>query len=250
MRQKPRTYYQQIAAAVVYETKLNAKLTDTYRKYSKVHFTFTHNVSKKKWTTTLSKLENYGHNKFKKESTVLYKRKTQKQVIKDFNIKHSNFYTYKFTTYINKQTKIIITCPIHGNFKQQPSEHLRGRGCPTCGNTKKSTGGWGYTNWENQGGTSKKFESYKVYIIRCYNEQESFIKIGKTFYTIEERFNNKTRMPYNYEILKVIEGEARMVSELEVTLHRLNKEFKYTTLKDFRGENECFSKIKEETFDY
>ena len=64
-KRKPRTRYQQIAAAVAFEKKLNAKLIRVFRKYNKLHFTFQHNTSGKKWTTTLSKLENYGHNKFK-----------------------------------------------------------------------------------------------------------------------------------------------------------------------------------------
>ena len=64
MRKKPRTYYQQIAAAVAFESKLEAKLTDVFRKHGKLHFTFK-STSNKEWTTTLSKLENYKHNKFK-----------------------------------------------------------------------------------------------------------------------------------------------------------------------------------------
>ena len=35
--------------------------------------------------------------------------------------------------------KVIITCPIHGDFKQEANEHLRGHGCPKCGGTKKLT---------------------------------------------------------------------------------------------------------------
>jgi len=44
---------------------------------------------------------------------------------------HNGKYKYP-ETYINALTPIVIECPIHGHFKQQPRHHLNGRGCPTC----------------------------------------------------------------------------------------------------------------------
>jgi hypothetical protein len=43
-------------------------------------------------------------------------------------------YGYSKSVYINNYTKIIIICPIHGEFLQTPNKHLSGRGCPKCGN--------------------------------------------------------------------------------------------------------------------
>lgn len=51
--------------------------------------------------------------------------------------KHKGLYNYGKTKYINSKTKIIITCPTHGDFEQLPASHLYGRGCPSC--TKVST---------------------------------------------------------------------------------------------------------------
>ena len=31
-----------------------------------------------------------------------------------------------------KKEKVIIICPIHGEFLQSPDGHLRGQGCPEC----------------------------------------------------------------------------------------------------------------------
>lgn len=45
---------------------------------------------------------------------------------------HNNYYTYSRTIYINKNEKVIITCPIHGDFQQLPFNHLRGNKCPLC----------------------------------------------------------------------------------------------------------------------
>lgn len=45
---------------------------------------------------------------------------------------HKNKYSYEKSIYINNETKVIITCPEHGDFSQTPSNHLLGKGCPRC----------------------------------------------------------------------------------------------------------------------
>lgn len=45
---------------------------------------------------------------------------------------HNNKYQYTHTTYTDAHTKVIITCPIHGDFQQTPTAHLKGQGCPKC----------------------------------------------------------------------------------------------------------------------
>ena len=41
-------------------------------------------------------------------------------------------YTYDNVDYVNNKTDVLITCPIHGDFPQSPSNHLAGRGCKKC----------------------------------------------------------------------------------------------------------------------
>jgi hypothetical protein len=48
-------------------------------------------------------------------------------------------YDYSKTKYVNGNTKVIVTCPIHGDFLTLPANHLRGSGCPKCYGTKKRT---------------------------------------------------------------------------------------------------------------
>jgi len=48
------------------------------------------------------------------------------------NITHHNKYDYTKTTYINMHSPIIIICPIHGEFKQYPMNHIKGHGCKKC----------------------------------------------------------------------------------------------------------------------
>ena len=45
---------------------------------------------------------------------------------------HGDRYNYSKTNYINCKEKIIIICPKHGEFSQQPRKHLEGQGCPKC----------------------------------------------------------------------------------------------------------------------
>ena len=57
---------------------------------------------------------------------------------------HVNKYDYSKVEYVNNSKKVIIVCPIHGEFKQSPFHHFEGMGCPQCGrittgNKKAST---------------------------------------------------------------------------------------------------------------
>lgn len=45
---------------------------------------------------------------------------------------HNKLYNYDKVVYKDSQTKVIITCPIHGDFEQTPAMHVSGRGCKRC----------------------------------------------------------------------------------------------------------------------
>lgn len=49
---------------------------------------------------------------------------------------HDKHYSYEQTEYIDSVTPVKIFCPIHGTFAQRPADHLRGKGCPSCGMVK------------------------------------------------------------------------------------------------------------------
>lgn len=64
-------------------------------------------------------------------------KKNRKYTTEEFIIKakekHGNKYDYTKTQYGNtKKDKVIITCPIHGDFLIQPDAHLNGSGCKYC----------------------------------------------------------------------------------------------------------------------
>lgn len=58
---------------------------------------------------------------------------TTNEFIKRAKKVHGDKYDYSKTNYSNMNTKICITCPIHGDFTQIASAHLHGNGCPKCG---------------------------------------------------------------------------------------------------------------------
>lgn len=45
---------------------------------------------------------------------------------------HGDRYDYSKVKYVNYKTKVLIICPIHGDFLQAPVNHLRGKECPKC----------------------------------------------------------------------------------------------------------------------
>jgi len=50
---------------------------------------------------------------------------------------HGDKYCYSNVIYTSSTSKVEITCNEHGNFLQIPSSHVKGIGCPKCGNIKK-----------------------------------------------------------------------------------------------------------------
>ena len=66
-----------------------------------------------------------------------YQYTTEEFVEKCKNI-HNNFYTYNKTKYETSHTKIIVTCPEHGDFLIFAYGHIQGGGCPKCKGNKIS----------------------------------------------------------------------------------------------------------------
>jgi hypothetical protein len=64
----------------------------------------------------------------------------KKLFIKKSQLIHNNKYNYSKTKYVDRNTKVSIVCPEHGNFKQTPYGHLNGLGCAMCGIDKAKQG--------------------------------------------------------------------------------------------------------------
>jgi len=58
---------------------------------------------------------------------------TKETLIEKLNFIHNGLYDYSLVEYKNTKEKIIIICPIHGQFEQNVNKHLQGQGCKRCG---------------------------------------------------------------------------------------------------------------------
>lgn len=63
---------------------------------------------------------------------------SQESFVAASNRVHDNLYDYSGVIYAGAHTKVCIGCPMHGPFLQSPTNHIQGKGCPTCG-TVRST---------------------------------------------------------------------------------------------------------------
>lgn len=182
--------------------------------------------------------------------TTKLRTKSKDKFIEDAIKIHGDKYDYSLVKYKNSSTKINIICRDHGVFRQNPSRHLSGAGCVECGKlsiskySKENPHGWGLSNWESSAKKSKEFDSFKVYVIKCWNDSEVFYKIGRTFMKTKLRFRTKRLMPYNYEVIyEFVFKEAKEAFSYENKLKRINKKEKYIPLISFCGRHECFKYI-------
>lgn len=102
---------------------------------------------------------------------------TTSEFIEKAKAVHGDKYDYSKVEYVNKDTKVCIICPIHGEFWQRPHNHVSGKqGCPHCG--KKYAREW-------------RKNDYKPFV-KSFTEKYGN---GFSFPHIEEEYeNNKSRI--------------------------------------------------------
>ena len=129
-----------------------------------------------------------------------------------------------------------IKCNLCGEkFIQDLNNHInyKKNGCPNCNENR----GWSRTQWINFCNRKKKIDPL-VYIVRMYDSNEEFVKIGITSKSIRQRFS---KIPYEYEVIKEIKGSPLFVYDKEIELHRKFVKYRKRPLKSFKGEFECYS---------
>ena len=84
-------------------------------------------------------LSGQGCSKCGREKTTEKQRWTKKKFIEESNKIHNNKFGYENVEYINYSTQVTITCYVHCDFSQRPSDHLRGKGCSKCSGVYKPT---------------------------------------------------------------------------------------------------------------
>ena len=81
---------------------------------------------------------------------------------------HSNKYDYSLVDYKNKNIKVKIICPIHGQFEQAPSAHLSGNGCSLCSKNKKYTKERLLTEFKNLHNDKYEYEFLEKHNLNSY----------------------------------------------------------------------------------
>lgn len=86
------------------------------------------------WVSPSKHEDGQGCNKCRKENN---RKEMEKSVFLRLKKIHKGFYDYSKSIYLGYNTKMVIGCPIHGDFKQTPNTHLYAKGgCPRCADLK------------------------------------------------------------------------------------------------------------------
>jgi len=151
--------------------------------------------------------------------------KTQEKFIQEAKKVHKNKYTYLRTIYNGSLEDIIVTCPIHGDYPQNSSIHLRGCGCPKCA----------------EYGFDKTKPAILYYLKVILEDNTSLYKIGITNRTVKERFSST-----DLEVIKVLRQKSYKVGNdaynWEKKIKAMYKQYQYKgpkVLKD--GNTELFT---------
>jgi hypothetical protein len=71
-------------------------------------------------------------------ATIKSQTKTKNEFITQAKQVWGNFFSYEKVEYKNANTKVIVTCPLHGDFLTRPADFLKHHGCPKCKDNKTS----------------------------------------------------------------------------------------------------------------
>jgi hypothetical protein len=106
-----------------------------------------------------------------RERIRLARNSTIEEFIEKAVVVHGNKYSYENVKYVTAKTEVMITCKIHGDFPQIPTNHLSGNGCSACGN-------YGFD----------KTLPATLYYLKVRRDNAIAYKIGITNRSIKERF--------------------------------------------------------------
>ena len=172
--------------------------------------------------STSNHLKGHGCRKCQYETMSEAFRKPQQVFIDECNVANNYKYDYSKTEYAGKSSKIIVTCPEHGDFEQWAGHHIRGVGCQVC----------------SPGGFNKSKPGILYYL--SINNGECY-KIGITNLSVSERYT-KTELEKITLIEEVYHenGEEAYIKEQDIL--KKYKKYQYTTTKPLiAGNTELFS---------
>jgi hypothetical protein len=96
------------------------------------------------------------------ESSSQKQRASTAYFIQRGTLTHKDRYTFENSLYIDSDTKLEVTCKLHGGFWVSPSNFYKGKGCPKCSHT--------VSGWEIR--MKERLEHYGVRVIEQYRYTE------------------------------------------------------------------------------
>jgi hypothetical protein len=132
---------------------------------------------------------------------------------------HDGVYNYTKSNYVNKDTKVTITCTEHGDFNQTPHNHCQNKqGCPSC--TR-----YGYDN-------NKKGSIYFL-----VSEGGEYLKVGITN-NVKNRLSQLRKLtPFTFSCVHVVNFDGELCPSIESAIHG---SFISAELRGFNGATEWF----------
>lgn len=138
---------------------------------------------------------------------------------------HNNKYRYNKVNYVKSNVKVVIICSIHGAFKQTPSNHLVGQGCPGC-----ATYGFDFSK-----------PGILYYLKITTDDEQVLYKIGITNNSVNERFS-LTELSKIEIIKQKLYGNGQDAYDWEQKLLKMYKQYQYTGLNILvSGNTELFT---------
>nr|DAF78389.1 MAG TPA: meiotically up-regulated protein 113 [Caudoviricetes sp.] len=127
---------------------------------------------------------------------------------------HGDKYGYKNVKYKNNHTPVTITCMKHGDFKQTPSAHTSGQGCPSC--------------------AARGFDRNRVSFV-YFLMGDGSIKVGVTK-DIKNRVRHlKVVTPFDFDLIHKIKTDGVKARKIEKYYH---KKYESSGFKGFNGATE------------
>lgn len=85
------------------------------------------------------------------------------------------------------------------------------------------------------------------YVLKCWDKDEQFYKIGISVNHILTRYSSVKAMPYEWQILLEFPGTAEEIYDLEVQFKGQMEQFHYAPTIPFNGsKTECYLQLTEE----
>jgi hypothetical protein len=162
-----------------------------------------------------------------------WKTSNTSEFIEQSRLVHGDIYDYSNAEYKGNTVKVKIGCSIHGEFEQIPKNHKRGGGCPKC-----VEHGCSYSLDYFKKNPEYKAIPGRVYVVKLFKGNETFIKIGMTKHSIRRRFAGNT-VPYNLQVITELELPLYDAFRLEQRMLSHFGDRQYYPEEYFGGWTEC-----------